>query len=67
MSQSFSETLFLTNPEGWFEWQILPRGSTPKHMADLMLFSPSQNSQKGSTHLLKLLALKGHKFIKEKL
>lgn len=39
-----------------------------QYVDDLLLCSPSQaSSQKYSIHLLKLLALKGHKIIKEKL
>ena len=39
-----------------------------KHVDDLVLCSPSQaSSQEDSIHLLKLLALKGPKVVKEKL
>ena len=46
-----------------------PRGSTlSQYVDDLLLCSPSQaSSQEDTIHLLKLFALKGHKFAKEKL
>ena len=64
-----SSTYFLQILKADLDDKKFPRGSTLlQYVDDLLLCSPSQApSQEDSSHLLKLLALKGHKVSKEKL
>ena len=70
MPQSYTESsYFLQILKADLDDIKFPRGSTLlQYVDDLLLCSPSQaSSQEYSIHLLKLLALKGHKVTKEKL